>query len=147
MSAESGLKRFIDAWHSGYATALSEIKRGRKVSHWMWYVFPQIQGLGFSETSKYYAIRNVPEAQAFLNHPVLGPGLIGICQALLDLGTSDAGGIFGSPDDLKLKSSMTLFVSIPDTNPIFQKVLDQFFNGTMDSRTLEIIGTQPSFNN
>lgn len=142
MNTEPNLQKFINAQQGDYATALAEIKRGRKVTHWMWYIFPQIQGLGFSETSKYYAIRNITEAQEFLKHPVLGPRLIDICSALLDLKSQDAHAIFGSPDDLKLKSSVTLFASLPEADPVFDKVLDRFFNGARDHRTLEILGKQ-----
>ena len=139
MSEETDLKRFIDAQDADYSTALSEIKQGRKKTHWMWYIFPQIQGLGFSETSKFYAIKDLAEAGAFLKHPVLGNRLINICQALLDLKDNNANNIFGSPDDLKLKSSMTLFASLPDSNPVFQSVLDKFFDGMRDSKTREVI--------
>ncbi len=118
---------------------MEEIKKGKKRSHWMWYIFPQIQGLGFSETSKYYAIRDLQEADEFLKHPLLGIRLINICQALLNQSDNDASKIFGSPDDLKLKSSMTLFASLKETNPVFQMVLDKFFNGTRDARTMDII--------
>lgn len=135
------LQRFIDAQATSYDLALSEVKRGRKQSHWMWYIFPQIQGLGFSEVSKYYAITNREEAEAFLKHPVLGSRLVRICNALLDLAGTDATRIFGSPDDVKLKSSMTLFAAMPEADPVFQRVLEKFFNGTKDSRTLQIIGT------
>src|SRR5947209_2981933 len=99
MSLSSSLQRFVDAQQTDYATALSEIKRGRKRSHWMWYVFPQIQGLGFSETSRYYAIKDLREAEAYLKDPVLGPRLAEICEALLALPTNDAHAVFGSPDD------------------------------------------------
>src|SRR5206468_7623910 len=98
--------RFLDAQHNDYATALAEIKKGRKQSHWMWYIFPQIQGLGYSDTSRYYAINNLQEAEAYLKHSVLGRRLIEICETLLSLPGSDAHAIFGSPDDLKLRSSM-----------------------------------------
>lgn len=139
MTKENNLKRFIDAQQADYQTALSEVKHGRKQSHWMWYIFPQIQGLGFSETSKFYAIKDIIEAEEFLKHPVLGSRLINICNELLALKSNDANKIFGSPDDVKLKSSMTLFSSLPDTNPVFQMVLDKFFNGTKDNKTLQII--------
>ena len=139
MISDKTLNRFIGAQDADYPVALSEIKQGRKKSHWMWYIFPQIQGLGFSETSKYYAIKNVKEAVEFLKHPVLGNRLINICQALLNLPGTDANKVFGSPDDLKLKSSMTLFASLKDTSPVFKMVLDKFFNGTQDDRTTEII--------
>ena len=133
------LQRFLDAQEKDYPIALSEIKNGKKKSHWMWYIFPQIQGLGFSETSKFYAIENIGEAMGFLNHPVLGKKLIEICSELLNLGTNDAYKIFGSPDDIKLHSSMTLFSSLPNTNSVFQKVLDKYFNGEKDEKTLQII--------
>jgi len=133
------LQRFIDAQQSDYETALSEIKRGRKQSHWMWYIFPQIQGLGFSATSKLYAIKNLKEAQAYLNHPLLGKRLKEITDALINLPTNDAHEIFGSPDDVKLKSSMTLFASLPDADPIFESALKKFFKGEKDAKTLSII--------
>jgi len=133
------LQRFIDAQQSDYETALSEIKRGRKQSHWMWYIFPQIQGLGFSTTSKLYAIKNLKEAQAYLNHPLLGKRLKEITDGLINLPSNDAHEIFGSPDDVKLKSSMTLFASLPDADPIFESALKKFFKGEKDAKTLSII--------
>jgi uncharacterized protein (DUF1810 family) len=139
MNEEINLSRFIDAQNKDYSIALEEIKNGRKRSHWMWYIFPQILGLGFSETSKYYAIKNWQEANEYLKHPVLGNRLINICQALLDQAGNDANKIFGSPDDLKLKSSMTLFASLKETNPVFQMVLDKFYSGKCDDKTIEII--------
>ena len=138
MSKETNLKRFISAQEKTYPIALSEIKKGKKQSHWMWYIFPQIQGLGFSETSKFYAIKDIDEAKEFLLHPVLSSRLINICNELLKLKSDNATSIFGSPDDLKLKSSMTLFSSLK-INPVFQKVLDKFFNSAKDSKTLELI--------
>ena len=142
MSHNYNLERFIDAQHNDYATALSEIKSGRKQSHWMWYIFPQIQGLGFSSTSKYYAIKNLDEATAYLHHEVLGSRLIEICNALLALETNDAHKIFGSPDDMKLKSSITLFAEVKDADKVLQALLDKFFNGTKDSKTLQILSAQ-----
>lgn len=138
----SDLKRFIDAQQTDYATALQEITDGRKKSHWMWYIFPQIAGLGQSETSRHFAIRNRDEAEGFLNHPLLGQRLVEISTALLRHSGRTAYSIFGSPDDMKLKSSMTLFAELKDPNPIFQKVLDQFFNGEKDQLTLEILRRQ-----
>jgi uncharacterized protein (DUF1810 family) len=138
-SSAFSLNRFLDAQQKDYSIALSEIKNGKKRSHWMWYIFPQIHGLGFSETSKFYAIKNIAEADNFLKHPVLGKRLIEICNELLHLKTNDPHEIFGSPDDLKLGSSMTLFSSLPNTNPVFQKVLDKFFNGKKDEKTLQLI--------
>lgn len=105
----------------------------------MWYIFPQIKGLGFSETSKYYAIEDVEEAQEFLNHPVLGNNLILITSELLKLKTNNATVIFGSPDDMKLCSSMTLFASMPGSDPVFEKVLQKYFDGKADRKTVQII--------
>lgn len=131
-------KRFIAAQEASYPIALAEIKNGKKRSHWMWYIFPQIQGLGFSETSRFYAIKDIQEAEAFLQHPVLGSRLIEICNALLEVNGNDAHTIFGSPDDMKLKSSMTLFASV-HADPVFDLVLEKFFGGKKDDRTLQII--------
>lgn len=143
MNNQSNLQRFLDAQKSSYQTALTEIKNGRKRSHWMWYIFPQIQGLGFSETSKFYAIKDVSEAEAYLKHPVLGSRLIEISQVAAQLAPNNATQIFGSPDDMKLKSSMTLFAALDDADPVFQSVLDKFFGGSRDAKTLQIIKKQP----
>ncbi|HEY0245465.1 MAG TPA: DUF1810 domain-containing protein [Mucilaginibacter sp.] len=139
MLDDRALKRFMDAQEADYAIALAEMKNGKKRGHWIWYIFPQIQGLGISETSKFYAIKDSNEALAFLKHPVLGNRLINICKELLQLESNDANKVFGSPDDLKLKSSMTLFASLPDTDEVFQLVLDKFFNGMKDNKTLQIL--------
>ncbi|MEX8547303.1 MAG: DUF1810 domain-containing protein [Mucilaginibacter sp.] len=139
MDEENKLKRFLDAQKNDYQTALAEIENGKKRSHWMWYIFPQIQGLGFSETSRFYAIQDLKEAEAFLNHPILGSRLAQICEALLQQKSNNANQIFGSPDDVKLKSSMTLFAAVPNANPVFQAVLEKFFGGTKDIQTLRII--------
>ena len=139
MTTTCNLQRFIEAQQRDYPTALAEIKQGRKRSHWMWYIFPQIVGLGYSDISKFYALKNTDEAQAYLNHPVLGNRSIEICNELLKLPTGNANQIFGSPDDLKLRSCVTLFATLPATNPVFQQVLDKFFDGEGDKRTLEII--------
>jgi uncharacterized protein (DUF1810 family) len=139
------LGRFVDAQLVNYADALSEIKSGRKRSHWMWYVFPQVAGLGNSEYTKLYAIRDRNEAEAYLQHPLLVARIHEICLALLQLEQSDALLVFGSPDHLKLKSSMTLFASVPSNdNAVFKQVLDKFFAGQMDTRTLEILGNDLS---
>jgi uncharacterized protein (DUF1810 family) len=137
---ESTLKRFIDAQEGSYATALSEIKSGRKRSHWMWYVFPQIKGLGFSETSMFYGIKDIEEAEEFLRHPILGSRLIEISKESLKLESNNAHQILGSPDDIKLHSSMTLFSSVPGASPVFEQVLRKFFNGEKDNKTLQILG-------
>jgi uncharacterized protein (DUF1810 family) len=139
MEAENKLQRFVDAQKRDYQTALTEVKNGKKRSHWMWYIFPQIQGLGFSETSRFYAIQDLKEAEDFLNHPVLGKRLIEICEALLKVNSTDPYQIFGSSDDMKLKSSMTLFAALPNTNPVFQSVLEKFFAGTKDAHTLRLL--------
>ncbi|MFA4868844.1 MAG: DUF1810 domain-containing protein [Pedobacter sp.] len=133
------LERFITAQKSIYQTALSEINTGKKQSDWMWYIFPQIQGLGFTDTSKKYAIDDIDEATEYLEHRVLGPRLILLSQVLMSLETNDAHKIFGSPDDLKLKSSMTLFSQVPNADPVFELVLQKFFNGLKDHITLKIL--------
>jgi uncharacterized protein (DUF1810 family) len=136
---DNSLKRFADAQENSFPAAFSEIQQGKKKSHWMWYIFPQIEGLGFSETSRYYAIRDLREAAGFLKDPVLGPRLINISRELLKLKTNDARKIFGTPDDLKLQSCMTLFSSLQDADPVFTLVLEKFFNGKKDIKTLQII--------
>lgn len=133
------LKRFLEAQKNDYAAALAEIKRGRKLSHWMWYIFPQIAGLGFSSTSKFYAIKDKREAESYLAHPILSERLVEISNALLTVEDKTAHQIFGSPDDVKLKSSMTLFAALEDTDPVFHKVLVKYFDGAKDQRTLELI--------
>jgi uncharacterized protein (DUF1810 family) len=139
MSDKYNLERFIEAQQNDYATALAEIKNGRKESHWMWYIFPQVLGLGYTSTSMEYAIQDLDEATAYLNHPVLGKRLTEISNALLTLETNDADKIFGGTDSLKLRSSMTLFSIVPDADVVFQKVLDKFFNGAKDDKTLQLL--------
>ena len=133
------LKRFLDAHLREFPEALAEIRYGRKQSHWMWYIFPQISGLGMSEISAYYAIQNLDEAKDYMEEPTLREDMLKICDALLGLASNDASKIFGFPDDLKLKSSMTLFAEACPDIDIFQKVLDKFFNGAKDPKTLERI--------
>jgi uncharacterized protein (DUF1810 family) len=133
------LERFVNAQEIDYDIALSEISAGRKRTHWMWYIFPQIEGLGFSETSRHYALRDMEEAEDFFRHPVLGPRLVRISGELLRLDSSDARAIFGSPDDLKLKSCMTLFALLPETDPVFEMVLMKYFGGTHDDLTIRIL--------
>lgn len=136
----TNLQRFIDAQERDYIVALSEIKSGRKMSHWMWYIFPQIANLGFSATSRFYAVKNIDEARSYLNHPILGFRLREISSALLNLDEHNANVIFGSPDDIKLKSCMTLFavVEVSEDN-VFKKVLEKFFKGKPDDNTFELI--------
>ena len=142
MAESNSLNRFLDAQASTYETALSEIKAGRKRTHWMWFIFPQIKGLGLSSTSVFYALTDLREAEAYLKHQVLGSRLIGICQTLLLAQGSDAHTVFGSPDDLKLNSCMTLFSSVPNSDPVFQLVIEKFFSGQKDDRTLQILRQQ-----
>jgi len=137
--SNDNLKRFIDAQQRDYATALTEIKSGRKRSHWIWYIFPQIGGLGYSEMSKRYAIKDLSEAIAYLAHPVLGQRLVEISTALLNLKSISATGVMGSPDDLKLRSSMTLFAQVPGADPVFDTVLEKYFQGEKDRATLQLL--------
>lgn len=139
MTDENDLTRFVEAQEHVFGTALQEIKNGRKNGHWMWYIFPQISGLGSSETSRFYAIKDMTEAKQYLNHPVLGQRLVEITSELLKLKTGDPVAVFGSIDSLKLKSSMTLFSIIENTNPVFQKVLDKYFGGKKDTNTIRIV--------
>lgn len=133
------LQRFLDAQQRDYATALAEIKAGQKKSHWMWYIFPQIAGLGFSDMAKRYAIRDRDEAIAYLAHPVLGRRLIEISETLLNIKQNNINQVMNSPDDLKLRSCMTLFLLLPGTDPVFNNVLKKYFHGEKDSATLELI--------
>lgn len=134
------LSRFTKAQEQDFKTAFKEIKNGRKMSHWMWYIFPQIQGLGKSSTSQYYGIKDLNEARAFINDPYLGGNLKKISMALLELEENNAVAIFGKPDDIKLKSCMTLFSCISEEGSIFHKVLEKYFDGRQCKRTLSIIG-------
>lgn len=134
------LSRFLKAQEQDYEQALREIRSGRKRSHWMWYIFPQIQGLGFSPTAQYYAIRDLQEARDYLAHPVLGARLKEISSALLGLNGLSASEIFGYPDDLKLRSSMTLFRMADLNEPVFLEVLEKYYDGKPDARTVELAG-------
>ena len=136
------LERFRVAQERDYALALAEIQNGYKESHWMWYIFPQIQGLGFTPTSRYYAIRDIEEATEFLNDPYLGDNLREISKELLDKSTDDPEDIFGELDAMKLKSSMTLFHiagEMCEENRVFYEVLLKYFGGQFDEKTLELI--------
>ena len=132
------LDRFLDAQKDSYEIALKEVKAGRKRSHWMWYIFPQIAGLGHSSTAQYYAIKNLDEAVEYINHPVLGKRLVEITEALLQVDSNDAERVLGYPDNLKLRSSMTLFY-LASGNDVFKKVVDKFFDGKMDQRTVDLL--------
>ena len=137
--AEYNLKRFLDAQEKDYAAALQEIKNGKKCSHWMWYIFPQIAGLGLSSTSRYYAIANIDEAKEYMCNPVLKAHMLEICGVLLQINNKDANKIFGYPDNLKLKSSMTLFEAATPEHEVFKEVLEQYFQGRRDEKTISII--------
>ena len=141
MPKENNLTRFLDAQKGVYEVALKEIKKGKKTSHWMWYIFPQISGLGLSDTAKFYAIKNRNEAIEYLNHDILGTRLMEISNELLKLPTSNSVEVFGHVDSLKLKSSMTLFSLLEKTNPVFQKVLDKFFGGMKDEKTIQLLNS------
>ena len=134
------LDRFLSAQRGDYAVALAEVRRGRKTSHWMWYIFPQIVGLGQSSTARYYSIRDLEEAREYYAHPVLGQRLREISGALLGLRGSDPVAVFGGIDSMKLKSSMTLFAMAAPDDPIFQQVLDKYYGGEQDALTLRILG-------
>lgn len=133
------LDRFIKMQELNYNIALKEIKNGYKMSHWMWYIFPQIRGLGMSEDAFYYGIEGKAEAKKYLENDYLRSHLIEINEALLALKNNDASEILAYPDDLKLKSSMTLFYMTDPSIEVFKKVLDKFYNGALDERTLEIL--------
>lgn len=135
---KNDLERFLKAQEKDYEHALNEIKNGRKTGHWIWYIFPQIAGLGFSSTSKYYSIKDKNEAIEYLKNKTLKNRLIEICEALLSLESDDATYVMGYPDDLKLKSSMTLFDEVSDID-VFKKVLDKFYEGEKDEMTISLL--------
>ena len=133
------LQRFHKAQKFDYPLAIGEIKNGRKESHWMWYIFPQLKELGYSSTAKYYGLTR-GEAKAYLNDEILKSRLIEISQVLLELTSNNATEIFGYPDDLKLKSCMTLFSEIAPEIEVFDQVLQKFFSGKKDDKTLKLLG-------
>ncbi|WP_029199592.1 DUF1810 domain-containing protein [Oribacterium sp. NK2B42] len=135
----SDLSRFLKAQETDYKRALSEIRSSHKRSHWIWYIFPQIAGLGFSSTAQYYAIKDRQEAEEYLKNDLLRDRLVEISAALLQLESNDAGEVMGYPDYLKLRSSMTLFHEVAPETEVFQKVLDKFFEGKPDQRTIELL--------
>ena len=138
--AEKSLARFHAAQERDYEQALSEIRSGHKRSHWIWYIFPQIAGMGYSSTSKYYAIEDFDEAVAYWNDPVLRERLLEISEALLELKSNDAEDVMGWPDDMKLRSCMTLFAQVVPEEETFRKVMEKFYDGEPDGKTLEILG-------
>jgi uncharacterized protein (DUF1810 family) len=137
------LSRFVEAQEVSYEQALAEIRSGQKQSHWMWYVFPQFEGLGFSPTARRYAIKSLAEAKAYLNHPVLGPRLRECGEAALGVEGRSAHEIFGFPDDLKLRSCATLFAEVAPPGSMFDRLLDKYFGGQGDEKTLQLLGTRP----
>ena len=134
------LKRFLLAQEADYDRALSEIRSGRKRSHWMWYIFPQIDGLGFSSASRRYSIKSLPEAKAYLEHPVLGSRLLECAEAVVSLEARSATEVFGSPDDLKLRSCATLFASVSPPGSVFDRLLGKYYQGKPDAKTLRLLG-------
>jgi uncharacterized protein (DUF1810 family) len=137
------LSRFVQAQEGDYERALAEIRSGRKRSHWMWYIFPQFDGLGFSPTSRRYAIKSLAEAEAYLSHPVLGPRLVECAEAVLGVEGRSATEVVGSPDDLKLRSCATLFARVAPAGSVFERLLDRYFRGQPDAKTLRLLGVAP----
>lgn len=134
------LHRFVAAQADAYEAAFSEITSGRKRSHWMWFIFPQIDGLASSPTSRYYAIRSLAEARAYLDHPILGPRLLECAEAIVGVEGLTAAEILGSPDDLKLRSCATLFACVSPPGSVFDRLLVNYYQGTRDRRTLQLLG-------
>jgi uncharacterized protein (DUF1810 family) len=138
-TASFDLQRFVSAQQETYEDALAELQRWQKESHWMWFIFPQIAGLGGSATSRRYAIQGLAEARAYLVHPTLGPRLLTCCQAVLKITGLSATDVFGHPDDAKLRSSMTLFASASPADSVFTQVMDKYFAGQVDQKTIELL--------
>jgi uncharacterized protein (DUF1810 family) len=134
------LTRFVLAQEADYETALAEIRSGRKRSHWMWYIFPQHEGLGQSAMSRRYAIRSRAEAEAYLMHPVLGPRLLECAEAVVGVEGRSAVEIFWSPDDMKLRSCATLFAAVSPSGSVFERLLEKYFRGERDAETLRLLG-------
>jgi len=134
------LNRFVQAQEDDYERALSEIRSGKKRTHWIWYIFPQLDGLAFSSTSKRYSIKSVEEAKAYLDHPILGPRLLECVEAVLHIEGRSATEIFGSPDDLKLRSCATLFACVLPPGSVFDRLLKKYYRGGRDEKTLQLLG-------
>jgi uncharacterized protein (DUF1810 family) len=135
------LNRFVRAQESDYQRALTELRNGRKRSHWIWYIFPQIDGLGFSSTAKHYSIKSLDEAKAYLAHPILGPRLVECGEALLKIEDRTAHHILGSPDDLKVRSCATLFAQVSPAGSVFERVLEKYYGGERDEKTLRLLSS------
>jgi len=133
------LGRFVSAQARDYEIAREELRNGRKRTHWIWYIFPQVDGLGYSANSKFYSLKSKAEAQKYLEHPLLGARLLECANILLKLEGRSASEILGSPDDLKLKSSMTLFAAVQSQEPAFARVLDKYFQGKRDITTIQLL--------
>jgi uncharacterized protein (DUF1810 family) len=142
MAREHNLHRFLDAQEGIYATVLDELRAGRKSSHWIWFIFPQITGLGHSEMAQKFALGSLTEAKAYLQHPTLGPRLRACTQLVLDVDRRSAEEIFGYPDHLKFRSCMTLFLTAAADNTIFKDALLKYFDGKPDQLTLDILAQQ-----
>ncbi len=138
------LNRFISAQEGVYDRVLAELRAGLKRTHWMWFIFPQIDGLGHSPTTRFYAVKSLEEARHYLRHPVLGARLTECTEAILALKGRSASDIFGYPDDMKLQSSMTLFALAAGPGSVFLRVLDRYYGGKQDTRTRQILGLQSS---
>jgi uncharacterized protein (DUF1810 family) len=134
------LDRFVRAQEGQYAQALAELRAGRKRTHWMWFIFPQLDGLGSSAMARRYAIRSLDEARAYLDHPVLGPRLVACAEAVLAVQGRSVREIFGTPDDLKLCSCATLFAEVSPSDSVFHRLIEIYFGGAPDARTLTLLG-------
>lgn len=134
------LSRFVSAQEDVYEQTLAEIRSGRKRSHWMWFIFPQFDGLAFSSTSKFYSIKSLDETRAYLAHPVLGPRLLECAEAVMGVEKKSAHDIFGSPDDLNLRSCATLFAYVQPPGSMFERLLAKYYNGEQDAKTLQLLG-------
>ncbi len=137
------LSRFVRAQQDDFKRASAEIRSGKKRTHWMWYIFPQFDGLAFSSTSKHYAIKSIEEAKAYLNHAILGPRLLECMEAALSVEGRSVRDIFGSPDDLKLRSCATLFACVSPPGSVFERLLEKYYQGERDEKTLRLLGVHP----
>ena len=139
MEKQYDLGRFLEAQRETYNNALHEIRQGSKQTHWMWFIFPQLRGLGFTDYNIFYGIENLKEAEQYLNHPILGKRLVEITQAMLEIENKTALEILGRPDERKLKSCITLFSLLPDAPDCFREVLEKYYHGEKDEKTLQIL--------
>jgi uncharacterized protein (DUF1810 family) len=139
MSSDNALDRFVDAQQPIYSQVLQELRNGKKTTHWMWFIFPQIEGLGNSSTAIYYSIKSIKEAKNYLAHPILGKRLLECANILLNIENKSADEIFGYPDNMKLRSSITLFNFVAPEQNVFADVLQEYFAGELDERTISIL--------